>query len=117
QVIFAQGDSGDAVFYIQKGQVKLTVDSKFGKKAVTGVLGAGSFLGERCLSGQAHVVTATVMVKSSIMRLNRSSIMRLLSTHLAFSELFLEHMLSRNLSIEEDMISQVLNSQEKRLAR
>jgi CRP/FNR family cyclic AMP-dependent transcriptional regulator len=117
QVIFAQGDSGDAVFYIQKGQVKLTAASKFGKKAVTGVLGAGSFLGERCLSGQEHAVTATVMVKSSIMRLDRSSVMRLLSTHLAFSELFLQHMLSRNLSMEEDMISQVLNSQEKRLAR
>ena len=117
QVIYAQGDSGEAVFYIQKGQVKLTVVSKFGKKAVTGVLGAGSFLGERCLSGQEHAVTATVMVKSSIMRLDKSSVMRLLSTHLAFSELFLQHMLSRNLSMEEDMISQVLNSQEKRLAR
>jgi len=117
QVIFTQGESGEAVFYIQKGQVKLTVASKFGKKAVTGVLGAGSFLGERCLSGQEHAVTATVMVKSSIMRLHKSSVMRLLSTHLAFSELFLQHMLSRNLSMEEDMISQVLNSQEKRLAR
>ena len=117
QVIYAQGDPGEAVFYIQKGQVKLTVASKFGKKAVTGVLGAGSFLGERCLSGQEHAVTATVMVKSSIMRLDKSSVMRLLSTHLAFSELFLQHMLSRNLSMEEDMISQVLNSQEKRLAR
>jgi CRP/FNR family cyclic AMP-dependent transcriptional regulator len=117
QVIYAQGDSGEAIFYIQKGRVKLTVVSKFGKKAVTGVLGAGSFLGERCLSKQEHAVTATVMVKSSIVRLDRSSVMRLLSTHLAFSELFLEHMLSRNLSMEEDMISQVLNSQEKRLAR
>jgi CRP/FNR family transcriptional regulator, cyclic AMP receptor protein len=117
QVIYAQGDSGEAIFYIQKGQVKLTVLSKFGKKAVTGVLGAGSFLGERCLSGQEHAVTATVSVKSSIMRLDRSSVMRLLGTDLAFSELFLEHMLSRNLSMEEDMISQVLNSQEKRLAR
>jgi CRP-like cAMP-binding protein len=117
QVIYAQGDSGEAIFYIQKGQVKLTVVSKFGKKAVTGVLGTGSFLGERCLSGQEHAVTATVLVKSSIMRLDRSSVMRLLGTDLAFSELFLEHVLSRNLSMEEDMISQVLNSLEKRLAR
>ena len=117
QVIFAQGDSGEAVFYVQKGQVKLTVVSNFGKKAVTGILGAGSFLGERCLSGQEHAVTATVMVKSSIMRIERSSVMRLLSTHLPFSEVFLQHMLSRNLRIEEDMIAQVLNSQEKRLAR
>ena len=66
QVIYAQGDSGEAVFYIQKGRVKLTVASKFGKKAVIGVLGAGSFLGEGCLRGQPHAVTATAMVKSSI---------------------------------------------------
>jgi CRP/FNR family cyclic AMP-dependent transcriptional regulator len=117
QVIYAQGDSGEAVFYIQKGRVKLTVVSKFGKKAVTGILGAGSFLGERCLSGQPHAVTATVMIKSSIMRLDKSSVIRLLNKDLAFSELFLAHMLSRNLSMEEDMISQVLNSHEKRLAR
>ena len=117
QVIYAQGDSGEAVFYIQKGRVKLTAVSKFGKKAVTGVLGAGSFLGEACLRGQPHAVTATVMVKSSIMRLDKSSVRRLLRKDLAFSELFLAHLLSRNLSMEEHMISQVLNSHEKRLAR
>jgi CRP/FNR family cyclic AMP-dependent transcriptional regulator len=117
QVIYAQGDSGEAVFYIQKGRVRLTVVSKFGKKAVTGVLGAGSFLGEGCLGGKPHAVTATVMVKSSIMRLEKLSVIRLLSKDLAFSELFLGHMLSRNLSMEEDLISQVLNSHEKRLAR
>ena len=117
QVIYSQGDSGEAVFHIQKGRVQLTVVSKFGKQAVTGVLGAGSFLGEGCLGGQPHAVTATVMVKSSIIRLDKSSVIRLLSKDLAFSELFLAHMLSRNLSMEEDLISQVLNSHEKRLAR
>ena len=117
QVIYAQGDSGEAVFYIQKGRVKLTAVSKFDKKAVTGVLGAGSFVGEGCLRGQPHAVTATVMVKSSIMRLDKSGVVRLLSKDLAFSELFLAHLLSRNLRMEEDMISLVLNSHEKRLAR
>jgi CRP/FNR family cyclic AMP-dependent transcriptional regulator len=117
QVIYAQGDSGDAVFYIQNGRVKLTVVSKFGKQAVIGVLGAGSFLGERCLRGRPHAVTATVMVKSSIVRLDKSSVIRLLGKDLAFSELFLAHLLSRNISLEEDMVYQVLNSNEKRLAR
>ena len=117
QVIYEQGDSGDAVFYIQKGRVELTVVSGFGKQAVTGVLGASSFLGERCLKGQPHAVTATVMVKSSIMRLDKASVMRLLARNLAFSELFLAHLLSRNISIEEDMVSHILNSNEKRLAR
>jgi CRP/FNR family cyclic AMP-dependent transcriptional regulator len=117
QNIYTQGDFGQALFYIQKGRVQLTVVSKFGKKEVTGVLGAGSFLGEASLRGQPHAVTATVVVKSSILRLDKSSVIRLLSKDLAFSELFLAHMLSRNLRLEEDMISQVLNSQEKRLAR
>src|ERR1700674_526834 len=117
QVIYAQGDSGEAVFYVQKGRVKLTVVSKFGKQAVIGVLGAGSFLGEGCLRGQPHAATATAMVKSSIERLDKSSMMRALSTNLAFSELFLAHLLSRNVRMEEDMIYQILNSHEKQLAR
>ena len=75
QVIYAQGDSGEAVFYIQKGRVKLTVVSKFGKQAVTGVLRAGSFLGEGCLSGRPHRTTATAVVKSSIARLNKSKVL------------------------------------------
>jgi CRP/FNR family cyclic AMP-dependent transcriptional regulator len=117
EVLYAQGDSGDAVFYIQKGRVNLTVVSKFGKKAVLGVLGAGSFLGEGCLRGRPHAVTATVVVKSSIMRLDKSSVMTLLGKDAAFSELFLDHLLSRNIRIEEDMVHQILNSNEKRLAR
>jgi CRP/FNR family cyclic AMP-dependent transcriptional regulator len=117
QVIYAQGDSGDALFYIQKGRVKLTVVSKFGKQAIMGVLSAGSFLGEGCLRGRPHAVTATVMVKSSIMRLDKSSVVLLLGKDLAFSELFLAHLLSRTIRMEEDMVYQVLNSNEKRLAR
>jgi CRP/FNR family cyclic AMP-dependent transcriptional regulator len=117
QVIYAQGDSGDAIFYIQKGRIKLTAVSKFGKLAVAGVLGAGSFLGEGCLRGRPYAVTATAMTKSSILRLDKSSVTRLLSKDLAFSELFLAHLLSRNISLEENVVYQILNSNEKRLAR
>ncbi len=117
QVIYAQGDSGEAVFYIQKGRVKLTVASKFGKQAVMGVLGAGSFLGEECLRGRPHAASATAMVKSSIVRLNKSNVIRVLGEDLAFSELFLSHLLSRNIRIEEDLVDQLFNSSEKRLAR
>jgi CRP/FNR family transcriptional regulator, cyclic AMP receptor protein len=117
QVIYAQGDSGEAVFYIQKGRVKLTVVSKFGKQAVIGVLAAGSFLGEACLKGQPHAATATTMGRSSIERLDRSAMLRVLGQNLAFSELFLDHLLSRNVRLEEDMVYQILNSHEKRLAR
>jgi CRP/FNR family cyclic AMP-dependent transcriptional regulator len=117
QVIHEQGDSGDAVFYIQKGRVKLTVASKFGKQAVMGVLGEGSFFGEACLRGQPHAATTSAMVKSSIMRLDKGSVMRAISEDLAFSELFLGHLLSRNIRMEEDMVYQILNSNEKRLAR
>jgi CRP/FNR family transcriptional regulator, cyclic AMP receptor protein len=117
QVIYAQGNSGDEVFFIQKGRVQLTVVSKFGKQAVMCVLGEGSFLGEGCLGGRPHAVTATAMVKSSMVRLDKSSVIRLLGKDLAFSELFLAHLLSRNISMEEDMVYQILNSNEKRLAR
>jgi len=117
ETIYAQGDTGDAVFYIQKGRVKLTAVSKFGKQAVVGILGAGSFLGEACLKGQAHAASATAVGRVSIERLEKSSVLRALSESLAFSELFLGHLLSRNISLEEDMVYQILNSHEKRLAR
>lgn len=117
QVIHEQGNVGDAVFYIKKGRVKLTVVSKLGKQAVIGVLSAGSFLGEGCLKGQPHAATATALGKASVERLDRSSMLRVLSENLAFSELFLSHLLTRNLSLEEGMVYQILNSHEKRLAR
>src|SRR5579863_4292690 len=110
QTIYAQGETGDAVFYIQKGGVKLTAVSKFGKQAVIGILGAGSFLGEASLKGQPHAATAAAMGKASIERMEKSSVLRALSENLAFSELFLSHLLSRNLSLEEDMVYQILNS-------
>jgi CRP/FNR family cyclic AMP-dependent transcriptional regulator len=117
QLIYQQGDSGESVFYILKGRVKLTVASKFGKRAVIGVLGAGSFLGEGCLRGQPHTATATAMGKAWIERLDKATMARVLGENLAFSELFREHLLSRNISIEENMVYQILNSHEKRLAR
>jgi CRP-like cAMP-binding protein len=117
KVIYQQGDSGEAVFYIQKGRVKLTVVSKFGKQGVIGVLGAGSFFGEGCLRGRPYATTATVIVKSSIERLDKSVVKRVLGENLAFSELFLAHLLSRNISMEQDIVYQILNSNEKRLAR
>lgn len=117
QVLYAQGDSGETVFYIQKGRVELVIVSRFGKKAVMGVLGPGSFLGEGCLRGRPHATTATALVKSSIIRLDKTSVTRLLSKDPAFSELFLDHLLTRNITVEEDMIDQILNSNEKRLAR
>jgi CRP/FNR family transcriptional regulator, cyclic AMP receptor protein len=117
QVIYEQADSGEAVFYILKGRVKLTVVSKFGKQAVIGVLGAGTFLGEGSLRGQPHAATATAMGKAWIERLDKATMTRVLGENLAFSELFREHLLSRNLTIEEDFVYQILNSHEKRLAR
>jgi CRP/FNR family transcriptional regulator, cyclic AMP receptor protein len=117
KVIYGQGDLGEALFYVHKGRVKLTAVSKFGKQAVAGILGAGSFFGEACLRGRPYAVTATALVKSSILRLDRSSVIRLLARDLAFSERFLAHLLSRNLSLEETVIYQILNSNEKRLAR
>jgi|ERR1035437_5830117 CRP-like cAMP-binding protein len=117
QVIYEQGDSGDAVFYIRHGRARLTAVSKFGKQAVIGVLDAGSFLGEACLKGQPHAATATAISKSSIERLDKSSVIRVLGENLAFADLFLDHLLSRNLKLEEDMVYQILNSHEKRLAR
>ena len=117
QVIFAQGETGDAVFHVRKGRVKLTAASKFGKQAVIGILGAGSFFGEGCLRGQPHAATATAVGKSSIDRLERSSVIRALGENLAFADLFLAHLLSRNLRMEQDMVYEILNSHEKRLAR
>jgi CRP/FNR family cyclic AMP-dependent transcriptional regulator len=117
EVLYTQGESGETVFYIQKGRVELTVASKFGKQALIAALGAGSFLGEGCLRGRPHAATATVAVRSSVMRLEKSSVMRLLSENPAFSELFLDHLLSRNIRVEEEMVDQILNSNEKRLAR
>jgi CRP/FNR family cyclic AMP-dependent transcriptional regulator len=116
--IFAQGDPGDAVFYIQEGRVKLTVVSRQGKEAVIAILGAGDFFGEGCLAGQAaRMSTAAAMSECSIVRLAKTDVIRFLRDEPAFSEMFLMHVLSRNIRIEADLVDQLFNSSEKRLAR
>jgi CRP/FNR family cyclic AMP-dependent transcriptional regulator len=116
--VFLQGDPADAIFHIQKGKIKLTVVSKQGKEAVVAILGAGDFFGEGCLAGQPlRMASATTMSDCSILRLEKAGVIRLLRDQPAFSELLLRHLLSRNIRIEEDLVDQLFNSSEKRLAR
>jgi CRP/FNR family transcriptional regulator, cyclic AMP receptor protein len=118
QVIFSQSDRAAAVFYIQKGKVKLSVVSKSGKEAVVAILGVGDFIGEGCLAGQpSYLGTATAMSGCSVMRLDKSRMIRVLHEEPDFSELFVSYLLSRNIRIEEDLVDQLFNSSEKRLAR
>jgi CRP-like cAMP-binding protein len=118
QVIFSQGDPGDAVFYIQKGKAKLTVVSEQGKEAVIAILGTDDFFGEGCLAGQAQrMATVTIMADSVIARLEKSAIIQVLHQEPAFSELFIAHLLGRSIRVEADLIDQLFNSSEKRLAR
>lgn len=116
--IYAQGDPARTVTYIQKGSVKLSVLSKGGKEAVVAVLGPGDFFGEACLAGQpVHMGTATAIVPTSILSIDKKEMMRMLRVEHEFSSLFIAHMLTRNIRIEEDLIDQLFNSSEKRLAR
>jgi CRP/FNR family cyclic AMP-dependent transcriptional regulator len=118
QIIFAQGDAADAVFYILEGKVKLTVVSQKGKEAVVAVLERGAFLGEACLTAQpVRLATATSMDDATIVRIEKSAMIRVLHEEPTFSELFLSYLLSRNIRIEEDLVDQLFNSSEKRLAR
>jgi CRP/FNR family cyclic AMP-dependent transcriptional regulator len=118
QVVFSQGDPADAVFYIESGRVQLTVVSTRGKEAVIGVLERGSFFGEGCLAGQPlRISTANALQASSIIRVGKSSMVRLLHKEPEFAELFTAYLLSRNVRIEEDLVDQLFNSAEKRLAR
>ena len=118
QVVFSQGDRADSIFYVQRGKVKLTVVSNAGKEAVIAILDAGDFLGEGCLAGQlVRMATATAMSASSIVRIEKPATIRVLHDEPAFSELFLAYLLSRNMRIEEDLVDQLFNSSEKRLAR
>jgi CRP/FNR family cyclic AMP-dependent transcriptional regulator len=118
KVIFAQGDPANAVFYIQKGGVKLTVLSERGREAVIAIIGGDEFLGEECLAGQpVRMATATAMAPSSILRIRRKEMIRLLRVEHAFSSFFVRHLLSRSLRIQEDLVDQLFNSSEKRLAR
>jgi len=116
--IFSQGDPADAVFYIQQGRVKLKVKSKQGKEAVIAILGVGDFLGEACLIGQTVcLVTATVIVPSFILRIEKSEMLRVLHEERRFSDFFVPYVLSRNVRTQEDLVDQLFNSSEQRLAR
>ncbi|MEA2824292.1 MAG: family transcriptional regulator, cyclic receptor protein [Alphaproteobacteria bacterium] len=118
QEIFSQGDAADSVFYIQKGKVKITVVSEHGKEAVVAILGSDEFCGEGCLSGQPkRMATATALTECQIMRIEKEAIIRVLHDEPRFSEMFLAHLLARTIRIEEDLVDQLFNSSEKRLAR
>jgi CRP-like cAMP-binding protein len=116
--IFTQGEAADAVFYIQEGQVKLTVVSAQGKEAVIAILEAEAFFGEGCLAGQPlRMATATALTDGTLMRVEKPAMLQVLQAEPAFSALFMAYLLSRNSRIEADLIDQLFNSSEKRLAR
>jgi CRP/FNR family transcriptional regulator, cyclic AMP receptor protein len=118
QEIFVQGDPADAVFYIEKGTVKLTVLSDRGKAAVVAMLGRGDFFGEGCLAGQPlRMATASAMTEVSVVRVERQVMIGLLHESSSFSERFMAHLIARNVRFEEDLVDQLFNSSEKRLAR
>ena len=118
QIVFSQGDAGDAVFYIQKGKVKVTVVSEQGKEAVVAILGTNEFFGEGCLAGQVQrIATVTTMTDSVIVRLEKAAIVRVIHQEPAFSEMFIAHLLGRTIRVEADLVDQLFNSSEKRLAR
>ena len=117
-IIFAQGDPCDSVMYIQNGAVRLSVLSHSGKEAIVAVLGPGDFLGEGALAGQpVRIGTATAVAASTVLILPKQQMIRLLHEEPGFSDRFIQYMLSRNLRIEEDLVDQLFNSSEKRLAR
>ena len=118
QIVFRQGDPSDSVFYIQSGRVKKTVVSEQGKEAVVALLGAGDFFGEGCLAGEAlRLSTVSALTKCVIARISRADITRVIHEEPAFAELFISHLLARNSRVEEDLVDQLFNSSEKRLAR
>ena len=118
QVVFSQGEVADAVFYIQKGKLKLTVTSEHGKEAVVAILGAGDFFGEGCLNGHPlRIATTRAVDECVITRLEKATMIATIHNEPEFSELFMSYLLSRNGRIEEDLIDQLFNSSEKRLAR
>jgi CRP-like cAMP-binding protein len=118
QIVFSQGDAADAVFYIQNGGVKLTVISEQGKEAVVGILGPGHFFGEGCLNGHPlRIATASAVDACRITRIDKAVMIATIHDEQKFSELFMAYLLTRNSRIEEDLIDQLFNSSEKRLAR
>jgi CRP/FNR family transcriptional regulator, cyclic AMP receptor protein len=118
QTIFSQGDAANAIFYIQKGKVKLTVNSKRGKEATIALLGVGDFVGEECIAAiqPQRMATAAALTPSTVLRIERKEMVRVLHEK-AFSEVFVSYLLTRNIRFQEDLIDQLFNSSEKRLAR
>ena len=117
-VVFRQAAVADAVFYIQKGRIKIVVTSQEGKEAVVGILGPGEFFGEGCLIGQPlRLATAKAMTDSQVVRVSKAEMLHALQTEPRFAELFMTHLLTRNSRVEEDLVDQLFNSSEKRLAR
>jgi len=119
QTVFSQGDASDAVFYIQKGKVKLAVNSKAGKEATIALLGPGNFLGEDCIAAiqPQRLATAVAITEATVLRIERKEMVRVLHDEKSFSDVFVAYLLSRNARIQEDLVDQLFNSSEKRLAR
>jgi CRP-like cAMP-binding protein len=118
QIVFSQGEPADAVFYVQRGKVKVTVVSEQGKEAVVAILGVDEFFGEGCLAGQPlRIGTVSAMSDSVIMRLEKPAVVSVIHDEPAFSELFIAHLLGRTIRVEADLVDQLFNSSEKRLAR
>jgi CRP/FNR family cyclic AMP-dependent transcriptional regulator len=118
ETVFAQGDAAKNVLYIQEGGVKLTVVNKAGKEAVVAILGPGDFLGEGCLAGQAFcMATATTIAPTTVLVIEKNEMIRVLHEEHAFSDRFIAYMLARNTRVEADLVDQLFNSSEKRLAR
>ena len=118
KVVFSQGDPADAVFYVQKGKLKVTVVSDRGKEAVAAILGPDEFFGEACMAGQTlRLVTVSAMTDAVVVRIERPTMVRLIQEQPAFSQVFVTHLLNRTIRVEADLIDQLFNSSERRLAR
>ena len=118
QTVFSQGDPADSIFYVHDGRVKISVLSEQGKEAVVAILGPNQFCGEGCLAGQPRrIATAIAMSECEIMRLEKGAVMRVLHDEPTFSEMFVSHLLARTIRVEGDLVDQLFNSSEKRLAR
>jgi CRP/FNR family cyclic AMP-dependent transcriptional regulator len=118
QIVFSQGDPADSIFYVHDGRVKISVLSQQGKEAVVAILGPDQFCGEGCLAGQPRrIATAVAMSECEIMRLEKGAVMRVLHDEPTFSEMFVSHLLARTIRVEADLVDQLFNSSEKRLAR
>jgi CRP-like cAMP-binding protein len=118
KTVFRQGDPADAVYYIESGKVQLAVVSEHGKQAVVGILTAGDFLGEGCLAGQPlHIASAITFAESTVFKIEKQTMIRVLQAEPTLSEMFMAFLLSRNIQFEADLIDQLFNSSERRLAR